>query len=158
MSHFILISAFVKKSSCILVADSPVRFGEESEFFVTPPTSFNEIEDFFKEVWITADDSHKERSHFIKICDENDTADELISPYCVINNWPASLQPFFNKLSLWLAESINNNQLSNVALVFTEGLDSSYRHIQVSLPDLAQTLLTEFESEARVPSLFIEIK
>lgn len=86
------------------------------------------------------------------------TADELISPYVLVDQWPDRLKPTLLALSSFARRSLEDMAISQIALVFSEGYDTDYKRFEVAVDGLSDFLLGELARAGEVPSLAVVVK
>lgn len=93
-----------------------------------------------------------------EIIGESGTADELISPYTLNDDWPAQLKSSFKNIIKLIEKLVAESGISDVAIVFSEGYDINYELLSSNIYALEKLLFDKFHAEGRVPSLAIKVR
>ena len=97
-----------------------------------------------------------------KICFEisaqSGTADELMSPYALVDDWSTHLKLLFKNLLNFTRQLLALSEVKQVLIVFSEGYDTAYETLNVNASTFELELSKLFQAEGRVPSLAIVSK
>lgn len=85
------------------------------------------------------------------------TADELISPYVVIDQWPLSIKANLHAISKVAASLLEEQVASEMSIVFSEGYDTHYESCEITPAAATNFLLHRFSDAGEVPSLKIKL-
>lgn len=86
------------------------------------------------------------------------TADELISPYVLIDQWPQSTKKNLDGISNLTKELLLGSAVDEISFVFSEGYDTHYETCDVTCSFFTEILLKKFDDSGEVPSLAIVIR
>lgn len=86
------------------------------------------------------------------------TADELISPYVLINQWPQSTKGNLDGISNLTKELLLGPAVDEISFVFSEGYDTHYETCDVTCNVFTEILLNKFDNSGEVPSLAVVIR
>lgn len=95
---------------------------------------------------------------FFDVVGASGTADELISPYVCLNQWPQLVKATAEAISRFGSQLLAENSVHEVAIVFSEGYDTNYDVCEVSVDSMVSFLMERFSKAGQVPSLVIVAK
>jgi hypothetical protein len=157
MSHFIIGSLAVKTASaCTEVEAQLIELADT--FGLTVGLSPATWEQLQLDVISCAGLAQRKTDVVFELLAPSGTADELISPYVLVDQWPKSLQRTFDGIAGLANGLLLGGPVDEVSIVFSEGYDTSYPVIAVSCESLAEILLKKFDECGEVPSLRIVIR
>ena len=105
----------------------------------------------------TADLNETQAGVLFEIFGPSGTADEIISPYVLYDQWPRSISGTLNKISDLASDLLYNWQVSEFSIVFSEGYDTFYPSLVLAYDSMVPLLLKKFEESCEVPSLKVVI-
>ena len=85
------------------------------------------------------------------------TSDSLISPYQHPGTWHDSLSDCVSRLSNWASEVLRLNGVVGITLGMTEGYDTNFEELSLTLEDFQAELIKRFKEYGDVPSLKVRI-
>ena len=88
----------------------------------------------------------------------SDTADQLISPYVMFDDWPESIRGSLESLQEFICGVLELDAVFAVTLAFSEGYDVSYPVRLLEVDRMSDSLLEAFRSAGQVPSMAIEVR
>lgn len=94
---------------------------------------------------------------FFDIVGPSGTADELISPYVLIDQWPQSIKVTIGAISKLASELLLNHDVHEVTVVFSEGYDIQYESHEVDTESMTDLLMEKFTAAGEVPSLAVRL-